>query len=328
MRPQTCRLSRRTVLTGALAVVATRAAPAEAPWPERPLRFVVPVPPGGSIDALARILATHLGESLGQTVIVENHPGAGSNIAFGLVAKAPPDGYTILIGWDSLAINPNLYPAVPYDALRDFAPITQTIGAAQVLVVRPALGVATVPEFIALTKARRGKLSVASPGSGSIGHLAGELLKTRAGLDWVHVPYKGGGPAIADLLGGHVDAIFITLPAVTSQVRDGKMRPIAVSTRERSPVLPEVPTLAESGFAGFNVTSWHGLLAPTGTPPAIVERLHRDTARVLQIPAVRERLLDQGFQPVGSTPEAFAELIRADLAKYAELVKVSGAKVD
>jgi tripartite-type tricarboxylate transporter receptor subunit TctC len=324
--------SRRRLLAAApalLVALATGPAPAaEAPYPDRPLRFIVPVPPGGSVDMLARILGTHLQEALGQPVVVENHPGAGSNIAFALVAKAPPDGYTILIGWDSLAINPSLYASLPFDAARDFAPIAQTVSAAQVLVVRPSLGVSTVAEFLALAKQRGGKLSVGSPGSGSIGHLAAELLKSRAGVEWVHVPYRGGGPAIADLLGDHIDAIFLTMAAVTGYVREGKIRALAVSTAERASALPDVPTLAESGFAGYDVTSWQGLLAPAATPPAVVEKLNRETLRVLQLAAVRERLLDQGFQPVGNSPDAFAAMIRGDIAKYADLVRISGAKVD
>jgi tripartite-type tricarboxylate transporter receptor subunit TctC len=322
--------TRRAALLGALglAAIPLRGARAQSPYPDRPIRFIVPVPPGGSIDMLARILGARLQESLGQPILVENHPGAGSNIAFSLVAKSPPDGYTILVGWDSLAINPSLYPTVPYDAVRDFAPITQTVSAAQVLVVRPALGVASLAEFLALAKARGGKLSVGSPGSGSIGHLAAELLKSRAGVAWMHVPYRGGGPAITDLLGGHIDAIVLTLPAVTSHVRDGKMRALAVSTPARAAALPDVPTIAESGFPDYDVTSWQGLLAPAGTPPAIVRRLHAETAKALQLPETRERLLDLGFQPVGSEPEAFASVIRDDLLKYRTVVKASGAQVD
>ena len=266
----------RRALLAALALAGPARAQA---WPDRPIRFIVPVSPGGSVDPLARLIGRHLGEALGQPVVVENHAGAGGNIAFEMVARARPDGNTLLVGWDSLAINPAIFPRVEYDPLRDFAPIIQTVRTAQLLVVRPGLGVADLAGFLDL--ARRRTLTLGSPGNGSIGHLAAALLRARAGAEWTHVPYRGGGPAMADLIAGHIDAVSLTLPAATEHVRAGRLRAIAVTTAARSPALPEVPTLAESGFPGLEVTSWQGLLAPAGTDPAVLRRVNAEVARIL-----------------------------------------------
>jgi tripartite-type tricarboxylate transporter receptor subunit TctC len=298
-----------------------------AAWPRRPVRLIVPVAPGGSVDGLARLLARPLTDALGQSVVVENHPGAGGNLAFEMVANAAPDGHTLLVGWDSVAINPALYGRVPYDPLRDFAPVAQTARAAQVLAVRPDLPADSLPEFLALS--RRRPLSLGSPGNGSIGHLASELLRSRAGGEWTHVPYRGGGPASADLLAGHLDALFLTLAAVIEHVRAGRMRALAVSTAARAAALPEVPTVAEAiGLADYDLVSWQGLLAPAGTDPAVVARLNREVNRALADPAVSARMAAQGMEPAGGPPEALAATLRADVARWPALVRAANARPD
>ncbi len=273
------------------------------------------------------MLARPLTEALGQAVVVENHPGAGGNLAFEMVAHAPPDGHTLLVGWDSVAINPALYGRVPYDPLRDFVPVVQTVRAAQVLAVRPDLPANGLPEFLALS--RRRPLSLGSPGNGSIGHLASELLRSRAAAEWTHVPYRGGGPASADLLAGHLDALFLTLAAVIEHVRAGRMRALAVSTAARATALPEVPTVSEAiGAADYDLVSWQGLLAPAGTDPAVVARLNREVNRALADPALSGRLVAQGLEPAGGAPEALAGLLRADVARWPALVRAAGARPD
>lgn len=296
-------------------------------WPRRAVRLIVPLAPGGSVDALARLLARPLTDALGQSVVVENHPGAGGNLAFELVANATPDGHTVLVGWDSVAINPALYPRVPYDPLRDFVPVVQTVRAAQALVVRPDLPAGSLTEFLALSGRRR--VSLGSPGNGSIGHLASELLRSRAGGEWTHVPYRGGGPASADLLAGNLDALFLTLAAVIEHVRAGRMRALAVSTAARSAALPEVPTVAEAlGLADYDLVSWQGLLAPAGTDGTVVARLNRETNRALADSALSARLAAQAMEPAGGPPEAFAALLRADVARWPALVRAAGARPD
>jgi len=287
---------------------------------------IVPVAPGGSVDALARILGRHMGEALGQPFIVESHAGAGGNIAFELVSNARPDGHTLLAGWDSLAINPALYPAVPYDPLRSFAPVVQTVRAAQVLAVRRDLPAATLAEFVALTK--RQPVNLGTPGNGSIGHLAAELIRVRTGAAWTHVPYRGGGPASADLLAGHIDALSLTLAAVVQHLRGGRMRAIAVSTAARAAALPDVPTVAESGLPGYDVVSWQGLLAPAGTAPAVLERLNREANRALALPEVAQQLATQALEPVGGGTEVLAALLRADVARWPEVVRLAGVRLD
>lgn len=316
--------TRRAALAAALALTT---APARAQsWPTRPVRIIVPVPPGGSVDALARILGRRLTDFLGQPVVVENHGGAGGNIAFELVANARPDGHTILAGWDSVAINPSLYRNLAWDPLRSFAPVIQTVRAAQILVVRNEIPARTLREFLDLTRSR--SISVGSSGNGSIGHLALELLRSRTGVTVTHVPYRGGGPAIADMLAGNIDAMSLTIAAVTQHVRSGRMRGIAVTTATRAPALPDVPTVAEQGLPGYEVVSWQGLLAPAGTDPSVVARLNRETNRVLALPEVAEQLSGQGLDPVGGTPEALAELLQADVARWPAVVQAAGVKLD
>lgn len=317
-------------LTGGLALAAQPGLAgrgrAQEAWPARAIRLIVPVAPGGSLDPLARLIAQRLQASLGQPVVVENHAGAGGNIAFELVARARPDGHTLLVGWDSLAINPAIFPKVGYDPLRDFAPILQTVSTAQLLVVHPDLPVQDLAGFVALSRQR--PLTLGSPGNGSIGHLAAELLKARSGAEWAHAPYRGGGPALQDLIAGHIQAVFLTLPAATSHIRAGRLKPLLVTTPGRSSALPEVPTAIESGLAGFEVLSWQGLLAPAGTEAAIIDRLNAEVTRILTLPEVAAPLIDQGFEPVPGTPAALAARLAADVPRWPEVVRLAGARLD
>ena len=314
----------------ALAVAVCGAVPAafaQQPWPSKPVRIVVPVPPGGSLDLLARTLAKELAPSLGQQVVIENVPGAGGNIAFGQVANATPDGHTLLHGWDPLSINTALYSSVPYK-LTQFAPITLAITSPQVLEINPKLEAGTHEEFNALARRKPGALSLASPGNGSPGHLASTLLGTLTGADFVHIPYKGGGPALADLIAGHVDAAIVTLPAALQHVRSGRLKALGVSSVRRAAGAPEIPTIAEAGVRGYELNSWQGFFAPAGTPPAIIQRLNAEIVRVLNNREIRDQLVAQGFEIVGSAPEGLAREIAEGTPRWAQLVKSSGAKVD
>lgn len=297
-------------------------------YPSRPIRIVVPFAAGGGADIIARLVGQKLGESLGQPVVVDNRAGAGGNIGAEIVAKAAPDGHTLLMASSALVINPSLYAKVPYDAIKDFRPITQPALLPNILVVHPSVPAKTVPELIAHAKAQAGKVSYASAGAGTGTHLAGELFKLQTGVDMVHVPYKGGGAVINDLLSGQVSLTFATLPSVIQFVNDGRLRALAMTTRSRWPGLPDVPTLEQAGVRDFEISTWIGLLAPARTPDAIVDRLHREVVRIVQLPEVRERFATLGMVPVGDTPAQFAEHIRKELPKYEKLVKASGAKID
>jgi tripartite-type tricarboxylate transporter receptor subunit TctC len=301
-------------------------AAAEPAWPERTLRIVVPVAPGGSLDILGRLIARHLTETLGQSVVVENIAGAGSNLAFTAVARARADGHTLLIGSDVMAINATLYDRPGFDPLRDFAPIAVAVRAPQVLVVHPSRPAHDLAGFVAWARARQPDLTVASQGNGSIGHLTGAWFANRAEVQWTHVPYRGGGPAVQDVAAGHVDALFVTLPAAIEQIRAGRLRALAVTGAARSPALPDVPTIAEVLFPEFDVVTWQGLMAPAGTPRAVVERLAAESARFVNDPAIRRRLTDQGFEPVTGSPEGMAALLAQDVARWGELVRQTGAR--
>ncbi|MBX9813061.1 MAG: tripartite tricarboxylate transporter substrate binding protein [Burkholderiales bacterium] len=297
-------------------------------YPVKPIRIIVPFAPGGGADIIARILAQKMTDSWGQQVVVDNRAGASGNIGNELVAKAAPDGYTLLMASSALAINPSVYKSVPYDAVRDFAPITRPALLPNILVVHPSLPVKTVKDLVVLAKSKPGQISYASAGAGTGTHLAGEMFKIMAGVDMVHVPYKGGGAVISDLLGGQVALTFATLPSVMPYVKAGRLRAVAMTTTQRWPGLPEVPTIAESGFPGFEISTWIGLLAPAGTPKDVVGKLHGEMVRILKLPDVRERFESLGMEPVGDTPDQFAQYIRSELAKYAKVVKQSGARVD
>ena len=315
------------LLAAALAVFAAQAA-ADA-YPVRPIRLVVAFPPGGGTDIIARSIAQKLTERIAQQVVVDNRPGAGGNIGTDIVAKSAPDGYTLLMGSAGpLAINASLFAKMPFDPIKDLAPVTLAASTPNVLVVHPSLKAATVNELIALARAKPGEINFASSGYGTPAHLAGELFNSMAGVKLVHVPYKGAAPALADLLGGQVQLMFSTMPPALPHVKDGKLRALAVTSTKRSPAAPELPTVDEIALPGFEANTWHGVVVPAGTPGAIVARLNREIVAVLHLPDVVERLSGQGAEPVGSTPEEFAAYIRAETVKWARVVRESGAKAE
>jgi len=298
-------------------------------YPSKSIRIVVPFSAAGTTDLLARAVGSEMQKAWGQPVVVENRPGAGGNLGSDIVAKAAPDGYTLLVGAVSpQAINVTLYPKMPYDVMRDFAHITLLAAVPNLLEVHPSVPVKTVKELIALAKSKPGQLTYASSGSGTSIHLSAELFKTMAGVDMLHIPYKGSAPAVTDLIGGQVQLMFDNLPSSIAQVKAGKLRPIAVTTLKRSPALPDVPTIAESGLPGYDASSWFGMHAPAGTPKDIISKIHGVVTKSLHTPEMMERLSTQGAQPVGNTPEEFTEFLRVEIAKWAKVVKASGARVD
>jgi len=307
---------------------------AQAGWPNKPVRIVVPFAAGGTTDILARALAPELGKAFGQTFIVDNKPGAGGNLGADAVAKSAPDGYTLLMGTvGTHAINAALYPKMPFDPAKDFAPIVLVAGVPNVLVMNPAKAEAykinSVADLIRYAKANPGKLNMASSGNGTSIHLSGELFKSMTGTFMLHFPYRGSGPALLDLIGGTMDLMFDNLPSALPQIKAGKLKALAVTSAQRSAALPDVPTIAEAGpVKGFDASSWFGLFAPAGTPAEIVNRIQQETAKSLQTPAVKDRLLAQGAIPGGQTPAEFARFITAETKKWAQVVKASGAKVD
>ncbi|MDE2003952.1 MAG: tripartite tricarboxylate transporter substrate binding protein [Betaproteobacteria bacterium] len=302
---------------------------AQAAYPSKPIRMVVPFPPGGTTDILARAVAQKLSETWGQQVIVDNRPGAGGNIGSDLVAKAAPDGYTLLMGTvGTHAINPSLYARMPYDAQKDFAPVILVASVPNVLEVNPSLPVHTVQELIAYAKANPGKLNFASSGNGTSIHLSGELFKAMTGVKMTHVPYKGSAPALADLVGGQVQLMFDNLPSSLGLIKGGKLRAIAVTSTTRSSALPDVPTIAESGLPGYEASSWFGVFAPASTPPAIVDKLNAAIGAWLASPDAKEKLASQGAIAAGGTPADFARFIASETVKWAKVVKASGARID
>jgi tripartite-type tricarboxylate transporter receptor subunit TctC len=295
---------------------------AQAPYPARPITMVVGFAPGGGTDTASRIIAKKLGENLGQTVLVENKPGAGGNIATDMVARAAPDGYTILLASvGSMAITPHLPPKPPYDPLRDLAPITMAVVFPNVLVIHPSVPANTLAEFVALAKAKPGSLNYGSSGIGNAGHMAGELFRLYARIDFVHVPYKGGGPATTDLLGGQISAIFSTPASVVGHIKAGKLRALATTGAQRSLAMPEVPTIAESGYPGYEATNWYAYVAPVKTPREIVARLNQELVKVLAAPEVREQLISHGLEPQPGTSEALAKTIEREYATWGRVVK-------
>jgi len=299
------------------------------PYPNKPVRMVVGFPPGGGTDILARLVAQKLSETWGQQVVVENRPGASATIAANVVAKAPPDGYTLSMGQlTPNAIAPALMADLPYDPTRDFVPIVLVGTSPNVLVVNPSLPAKNLQELVAHAKARPGKVTYASSGPGSLQHIAGELFSNMAGVEIVHVPYKGSGQAIVDLMSGQVDLNFDSMPAVLQQVKAGKLRAIAVTSAKRSSGLPEIPTVAESGYADYDLTTWWGLFAPAGTPPAIVARIHDDTLAVLQNAEVKERFAGVSVDAGGGSAREFADLVARDIAKYRTLVRSLNIKTN
>ena len=298
-------------------------------YPSKPIRIIVPFPPGGAVDFYARVVQEPLSEALGQPVIIDNRAGASGMIGADLVAKAPPDGYTLLLGnIASLAINVGIYPKMAYDPAKDFTPIMHTVDVNYVLVVHPSVPANSVAELVAYAKANPGKLSYGSAGSGSMPHLSTELMKALAGIDLVHVPYKGGGPMVTDLLGGSVQLAIADQANLMPHVKTCKLRALGVASPKRSAIYPELPTIAESGFAGYEATAWQGLVGPAGMPPDVVRRLNQTLAKVMALPAVRERLISGGLDPVADTPEEFGRFIRSEISKWSKIAKDVGAKAE
>ncbi len=311
-----------------LALSAFAAATSAQGYPNKTIRMVVPFAAGGPTDVVARTVGQKLSESWGQPVVVDNRGGVGGNIGSDIVAKAAPDGYTLAMVIVGHAINASLYSKLPYDPVKDFAPVTLTAAATIVLVAHPSVQAKSVKELIALGKSRPGKINWASPGSGTPHHLAGELFRALTGIDMVHIPYKGAAPAIVDLLGGQVSLAFVSLPAALPHIKAGKLTALGISAPQRSAVAPEVPTIAESALAGYELENWYGVLAPAGTPRQIVNKLNGEIVKILQTQEVKERLNSQGFEIRTSTPEQFAAYIKSEIVKWAKIVKDSGAKVD
>ena len=320
----------QTMLVATMALLALPAgAQGAATYPTKPIKIVVPFPPGGATDILARAIGAELQKAFGQSVLIENKAGAGGNPGADMVAKSPPDGYTLVMATvGTHGINMSLYSKMPYDAVKDFEPITLVAGVPNLLVVHPSVAAKSVAELTALAKAQPGKLNVASSGNGTSIHMAAELYKMMAGVDILHVPYKGSSFAMTDLLGGQVQLMFDNMPSALPQVKAGKLRALAVTSPKRSSALPDVPTMDEEGLKGFDATSWFGLLAPAGTPKDIIAKLNAAAVKALATPEMRERLASQGAEAVGNTPDQFAAFIKAEIEKWAKIVKASGARVD
>jgi len=298
-------------------------------YPTKLIRIVAPATAGGPSDIISRTIGQKLSEAVGQPVILDNRPGAGGAVGSEFVARAPADGYTLLLGNNAThGINPGLYPKLPYDAVKDFAPITLTALGTNLLAVHPSLPARSVQALIALAKAKPGQLNFSSAGNGNTSHLAGEMLKTAAGINIVHVPFNGAAPAIVALIGGQVELTIVNMQPLVPHVRSGRLRALGIASSKRSSVLPEVPTMIEAGLKDFEVSTWFGLFAPAGTPRDIVVKLSEETTRIIRLPEVSDRFTSQGFEPVGGTPEQFATFVRTELARWAKAVKASGARVD
>ena len=311
-----------------LALASPLAALADAAYPDKPVKFVVPYPPGGGTDVVARIVQQRLQAALGQSIVIENKGGAGGSLGTDIVAKAAPDGYTVLFTLSSHTINPAIFPKLPYDTIKDFEPVGLVASLPQLLAANMAVPVRSVADVVAQAKAAPDKFSFASVGNGSPGHLAGELMVLRTGAPMAHIPYRGGGPAVTDVIGGQVPLLWVSIPAAAAQVKAGKLRALAVSTTKRSPAFPDVPTMQEAGVADFEVDSWYAMLVPAKTPRAIIDRLNKALNTVLAEPAIRAQLLDQGADAVGGTPEALAKVIAAEVPKWVKLAKDANIKAD
>ena len=304
----------------------TALAHAQAGYPTRTVRLIVPSSPGGGTDISARILAPQLTQFLGQQVIVENRPGAATMIGGEAVARAAPDGYTLLMGISTLAINPAMYKKVPYDALKDLAPISQAVALSNVLTIHPSLPSRNLKDFIAFAKARPGQINFASAGVGTSPHLSMELFLVLARLNMLHIPYKGSGPGVTDLLAGHVPVMMPNMLSAQPHIKSGRLRALGVTGTKRAPGADDIPTIAEAGVPGYEAVQWYGVLAPVATPRDIIIKLHTGIVRALQNPEVRQRLLNDGAEPVGSSPAEFAEYLRSETVKWAQVIKVAGIK--
>ncbi len=316
------------IVTALLFSAFAAAAAAQTSYPVKPIRFVVPYPPGGFTDILARLIGQKLSEQWSQPVLVENRGGGGSTIGTDLVAKAPPDGYTILMVAPDIAINPSLHAKLPYDTSQDFAPVSLVALGPIALVVHPALPVQSLGELIAYAKAAPHPLNYASGGNGTGGHLAMELFKTATGIRLVHIPYKGIGPGAADLVSGQVSLMFLQMAIARPHILAGRLRALGVAGNQRSQAMPQLPTLSEAGLPGFDVTPWFGVVAPAGTPPETVAKLGNEIGRIMRLPEVTQRLSAQGGEPITNTPEEFGAFIKTETLKWAKVVKESGARVD
>jgi tripartite-type tricarboxylate transporter receptor subunit TctC len=317
----------KQIAIAVLALLLPFSAAAQA-FPSKPIRWIAPFPPGGPVDLLARTVGQKLSEAWSQPVIVENRAGAAGNLGVEVAARAVPDGYTlVIVPTGNIVVNPILFPKLPYKQ-SDLAPVTMLATVENVLVVHPSVPASSLPELVAYAKANPGKLTFASPGAGAQAHLAGELVKLSAGIDMVHVPYKGIGPALNDLLGGQVSMMFSQLSSALPHFRSGKLRAIGMASLKRSPLMPELPTIAEQGFPGFEAVSWYALMVPAGTPAEIISRLHRETARILKLPEVKEKLAALGADPVGNSPQELAATIRSESARWADVIRRQGIKAD
>ena len=320
-------LTMRRLLAFVAACALAAAASAADVYPAKPVRIVVPFPPGGPADALARTIGDKLQAAMGQPVVVDNRPGAGGNIGMELVAKSPPDGHTLALApAGNLTVNPSLYRNVPYDVARDFAPVTVIAAVPNVLAINPQVPAKDVAELIAYAKANPGKLNFASPGAGSGAHLAGELFKSSAGVEMVHVPFNGIAPAVTAVVAGDVQVMFAAAPSAMPQVTAGKLRALGVASPKRMAAAPALPTLDESGLPGFDVTSWYSIVAPAATPPAVIERLQREIAKALELPDVKAKLAGLGAEAVGNTPADFSAMIRSETAKWGKIVRDANIK--
>jgi tripartite-type tricarboxylate transporter receptor subunit TctC len=297
-------------------------------WPTKPIKFIVPYPPGGGTDVIARIVQEPLAKELGQQVIIDNRGGAGGSIGSALAAQSPSDGYTVLFTLSSHTINPAIYTKLPFDTEKDFSSVVTVASLPQILVANPNFPAKTVKEVIEMAKAKPGTISYASVGNGSPGHLAGAMMATDAGVDMTHIPYRGGGPAVTDVMAGQVPLLWVSIPAAAQFVKAGKLRALAVSTVKRSAVFPDVPTMVESGFKGFEVDSWYAMFVPAKTPQAIIDRMNNAAVNVLAQPEVKERLLGQGAEAVGDTPEQLSSVVKKEIAKWKQVVKSANIKVD
>jgi len=312
------------VILGAFAAMAASAQD----WPTKPIRFIVPYPPGGGTDVIARIVQTPLSEALGQPIVIENRSGAGGAVGTEAAAKSAPDGYTFLFTLSSHTINPLLYK-LNFDIERDFSPVSLIVSVPQLIAAYPGAHIDSMKDIVAIARLQPGKLAFASVGNGTPSHIAGELLKLRMGIDVLHVPYKGGGPAVADTLGGQVPLLMVSMPAAISQVRAGKLRALAVTTSKRNPGAPEIPTVAEAlQISDYEVDSWYAMFAPAKTPAAIVWRMQKAIARTIELPEVKHKLLEQGGDTIGSTPEELDKVVKGELRKWADLIRDAHIKVE
>ena len=320
-------LSRRSAVVAlASACLAPLTVQAQASYPDKPIRFIVPYPPGGGTDVIARIVQEKFQQTLGQPIVIENRGGAAGSLGSDLAAKSPADGYTVLFTLSSHTINPAIYPKLPFNTVKDFEPIGTVASLPQILVANPQFPANTVAELTALAKAKPGTLSFASVGNGSPGHLAGELYKLRTGTQLTHVPYRGGGPAVTDVMGGQVPLLWVSIPAAAQFVKAGKLKALAVSTTKRSAAFPDVPTMQEAGVSDFEVDSWYAMFVPAKTPKPIIEKLNKALNTVVQQPDIKEKLLAQGSEGVGGTTEALARIVDDELARWSKLVKDANIK--